>query len=170
MKMMLATENESKEAAELYSLCKKELLKKDIYQWDDNYPNEEFVKDWIEDKELYVAVEEEEIIGAVVLNEYESDEWGSVHWGNEDGNDLIIHALCVHPYRQGKGIGKELVQHSENIATEKGYSSIRLDAFSGNEHALKLYESMGYIKRGEVHFQSKPEGHQCYYCFDKILE
>ncbi|WP_409253129.1 hypothetical protein V1502_04135 [Bacillus sp. SCS-153A] len=54
-------------------------------------------------------------------------------------------------------------------ARERGYESIRLDAFSGNDRSLKFYERHGYQRLGEVSFLSKPEGHTTYYCYKKKL-
>lgn len=45
-----------------------------------------------------------------------------------------------------------MLNYIEDMAAKNNYSSIRLDAYSGNETALKLYESFGYKKAGQVYF------------------
>ena len=38
----------------------------------------------------------------------------------------------------------------EAWARERGYRDIRLDAFSLNPQALRMYDRLGYAKRGEA--------------------
>ncbi|WP_078546870.1 GNAT family N-acetyltransferase [Litchfieldia alkalitelluris] len=116
---------------------------------------------------IRVLMREDEIIGHVVLNEWESEEWNDISWLGI--NPIIIHSLMIDPLYQGKGIGKHFVRRCEEIASLKGYNSIRLDAFSGNVGAIQLYENLNYQKRGSVFFATKPKGHQEYICFEKLL-
>lgn len=41
----------------------------------------------------------------------------------------------------------------ESIIQSKGIETIRLDAFSQNPIALRMYENLGYKKVGEVNFR-----------------
>lgn len=43
--------------------------------------------------------------------------------------------------------------HIENNLREQGVSSIRLDAFTQNPYALKMYQSIVYHITGEVNFR-----------------
>jgi GNAT superfamily N-acetyltransferase len=63
---------------------------------------------------------------------------------------LLVHRLCVSPTAQGKGVGRELMLAVEAWACTRGYTDIRLDAFSKNPHALHMYDRLGYAKRGEA--------------------
>jgi len=58
--------------------------------------------------------------------------------------------LCVSADSQNKGIGSKLLAHIEEQVKNMGYSSVRLDVFSENPYALKLYEKNGYEKRGHA--------------------
>jgi ribosomal protein S18 acetylase RimI-like enzyme len=79
---------------------------------------------------------------------------------------LIIHRLSVHPEFQGKGVAKEILKFIEACAFENNYSSIRLDAYSGNERALKLYENFGYKKAGQFMY---PKRDLPFYCYEKNI-
>lgn len=58
----------------------------------------------------------------------------------------------------------------KNSKTTEIYTYVsRLDVFLENPAALNLYEKNGYKKAGEVTFDIKPEGHQLYFCYDKLL-
>ncbi|TCI80378.1 GNAT family N-acetyltransferase [Exiguobacterium sp. SH0S1] len=77
--------------------------------------------------------------------------------------------MMVHPEGQGKGLGRNVLEFSERLAVERGYASIRLDSFTGNEAACNFYKRHGYVECGNVHFDSKPKGHERYVCFEKEL-
>jgi RimJ/RimL family protein N-acetyltransferase len=155
------------EINEIYLKCRESLFENGILQWDDQYPNKEYFQECIENKDLYVLIMNSNIIGHVVLNEWESEEWEIIPW--EGSKPIIIHSLMINPSAQGKGLGTEFIKLCEQVANEKGYGSIRLDAFSGNEKVIHLYNKLGYQKRGSVFFKSKPVGHQEYICFEKKL-
>ncbi len=47
-----------------------------------------------------------------------------------------------------KGIGKQVLKHIEEQAAELSYTSVRLDVYTQNPYALKLYLHSGYEERG----------------------
>ncbi|SEM76391.1 Ribosomal protein S18 acetylase RimI [Mesobacillus persicus] len=166
-KLMAATNYMLDEVNEIYLNCRNVLIQNRVFQWDDQYPNKEYFKECIENECLFVLMNDSKIIGHVVLNEWEPEEWELVTW--QASNPIIIHSLMVDPRFQGRGVGKDFVRRCEEFAIEKEYNSIRLDAFSGNENAIRLYHHLGYQKRGRVSFKTKPEGYQEYICFEKTL-
>ncbi|MFD3448229.1 GNAT family N-acetyltransferase [Microbacteriaceae bacterium 4G12] len=168
--IVLARREDVNSVDQLFINCKTELLNKNIFQWDDSYPNRSYVEESIEEEELFILKRNEKVIGAVVLNEWQSSEWEVIPWQHQDGMYLIIHAFCIDPMYQGQGLAKLFLQFWEQYAKEHGYNGIRLDAFSGNAVALRFYETNGYIKRGEVEFPFKPKGHQTYYCYEKVMK
>jgi ribosomal protein S18 acetylase RimI-like enzyme len=52
-----------------------------------------------------------------------------------------VRCVAVSPEMQGKGVGKLLMTYLENIAQQKGFTEIVLDA---RENAVKFYQSIGY--------------------------
>ncbi len=167
MEFIMAEANRLAEINRIYVKCRENLIKKNIFQWDEHYPNVDYFQDCIENKMLFVLLEEDKIVGHVVLNEWQTEEWKTIRWNGN--NPLIIHSLMIDPSYQGKGIGAIMVKRMEEYALLNGYDSIRLDTFSGNPQALKLYKKHGYIEKGEVFFASKPVGHQKYLCMEKEL-
>lgn len=121
-----------------------------IHQWDKFYPTKEDFLEDIEKNSLYVAVEENQIIAIYVINQECDDEYRYCKWENPDEGACIIHRLCVSADFQNKGIGSKLLSHIEEQVKRMGYSSIRLDVFSENPYALKLYKKYGYEKRGHA--------------------
>lgn len=56
--------------------------------------------------------------------------------------------LCVHPARQGRGLGAELLQHGLRIASRLGAEMIFLEVRPSNRAALRLYEQAGFVEVG----------------------
>ncbi|WP_044339197.1 GNAT family N-acetyltransferase [Rossellomorea aquimaris] len=152
---------------DVYIRCKKDLDEKGLLQWNDQYPSRDYFKEEMNDGNLYVLMVNDKVAGSVTLNDWQSPEWSEIPW--KLANEWVIHALFLDPLQQGNGLGKVFIEKCEELAREKGFESIRLDAYSRNTGANSLYEKMGYEYRGSVYFTSKPVGHQEYRCYEKAL-
>lgn len=153
----------------LYTNCIQELNNRGIFQWDYRYPNVETYKSSINYKSQYIFIDDEVLIGSVILNESQADEWNKVSWNYQYEKTLIIHALAINPAHQGKGYGQKILELCHEYGINNDYIVTRLDVFSENPAAIYLYEKNGYKRVGEVTFDIKPEGHQLYYCYEKLL-
>jgi ribosomal protein S18 acetylase RimI-like enzyme len=164
--------DQSEAICKLYADCKIDMIKRDILQWGDwgnNYPDKSFVDCSILKNELHLLNDNDAMIGAVVLNEEQSEEWRTMPWSDVNGKALVIHALVIDPVFQNKGYGKKLLTYCEKHAKGHRYASIRLDAFTKNDASNRLYGGFGYKIRGVVRFDSKPEGSKEYYCYEKAF-
>lgn len=65
----------------------------------------------------------------------------------------MIHRLCVNPKFQKRGIGTRTLQYIENQVKDQGIETIRLDVFTLNPYALRLYEKLGYNKVGYANWR-----------------
>lgn len=166
-----AKENDINRLIDLYMACIRDLDAHKIFQWNDKYPSSRTITDQVEAGSQFLYEVEGDLVGAVCLNQEQAKEWARVNWWPARSADkiLIIHGLVVSPMHQGKGYGQSLLELSERYARDMGYLGLRLDAFSENLIARKLYEKNHYTKVGEVDFDDKPEGHQRYYCYEKQL-
>lgn len=135
-----------------------------IHQWDEIYPDDSILQSDLDKQEMYVLTFGKRIVSAVV-NEEQDPQYGAAYWNYSDGKIAVMHRLCVDPDHQHHGIGKETIRCAEIMLLDKGYSSIRLDAFSQNESALKMYKGLGYIQVGEVTFRKG-----LFYLFEKRLK
>ncbi|HPJ71040.1 MAG TPA: GNAT family N-acetyltransferase [Candidatus Mcinerneyibacteriales bacterium] len=152
----------------IYKRAVDEMLSRKIYQWDQIYPNVSFLKKSMEKGELYVFTRQKQVVGAVVLNSDESEEWAPVAW-QYSPPALVIHALVMDPSVQGQGLGSAALDWIERFASENKYHSIRLDLFPENTAARNLYLHHEYEYRAEVTFAIKPPGHQVYHCHEKKI-
>lgn len=138
---------------------------KNIHQWDEIYPDKVVINEDIANGNLYVSEEDGIINAIIVLNEDQSEEYADLNWKYTSEKQLVIHRLCVDPKAQGGGIARKLLEYAEDFAVRNGYGAIRLDAFTQNKRALRLYEKNGYEKVGSVQFR-KGE----FYCYEKNVE
>lgn len=76
----------------------------------------------------------------------------------------------VAPWARGHGLAKMLVEAAEKYAREEGYEVINLDVRETMERAIKLYESLGYVRFGTHPNYAKVDGHvlQGYYYTKKL--
>lgn len=72
---------------------------------------------------------------------------GCVYLEHKD-HSLYLGMLTVNPYLQSKGLGKELLQRSEEIALELGLHQIILEVISIRSELIAFYERRGYQRTG----------------------
>ena len=140
---------------------------KEIYQWNEHYPAQSIFENDINDGTLYLIKNDHECLGIIAFDEQQSPEYKEIDWLTEGKRVLVIHRLAINPQYQKQGIARLLMDFAEKIAIKSGYTSIKLDAYSGNARALKLYENTGYKKTGQLLF---PFRELLFYCFEKKLE
>lgn len=136
-------------------------------QWDESYPNHEVLMGDMDAGTLFVCIDNGAIAGILVLDENQAEQYEAVEWTQQTGQHLMMHRLAVHPEIQGKGIARQLIAFAEELARSSGYSSIRLDTYAKNERALKIYPSLGYVQRGEIHFPGRVAA---FPVFEKVLK
>jgi predicted GNAT family N-acyltransferase len=89
----------------------------------------------LEEKEhiLIAAFDEDEILGCCMLCKV-------------NDNTLKLRQMAVSNTVQGKGIGASIMNFAENLALDKGFSTISMHA---RDSAIGFYEKLGYKVEGE---------------------
>ena len=122
-----------------------------IFMWNEEYPTVDDISQDISKQDLYVAMQDEEIIAFYVLNTECNEDYFQADWKYDSDTTCILHRLCVSPAVQHQGVGRRMMEHIEAQAVNEGYRSMRLDVFDGNPGAQKLYASRGFELRGDAH-------------------
>ncbi len=141
-----------------------DMCSRGIQQWDDIYPAEEQLRSDIENRQMYVLVCDGSIVSAAVVNEEQDEGYETAGWEFKEKRTAVLHRLCVSPAYQNRGFGKETVLLAEDAMKAAGYTAVRLDAFSQNTSALRLYEVLGYTRAGEVYFRKGR-----FFLYEKLL-
>lgn len=166
MEIIKGQKQDLSDILDIISKCIKYMESQGIYQWNEFYPNSDIIENDIKSEDCYVLKDNEKCVAYVAINEEQSPEYSQINWFTDGRKVLVIHRLSVHPKFQGKGIAKKILKFIEDFANKNNYSSIRLDAYSGNEKALKLYENFGYKKVGQFFF---PRRDLPFYCYEKNI-
>lgn len=125
------------------------------------YPNEDILQKSLDAGTLYVAREDGALLCAVTVDTCFDPEYAQVNWlfGTKPG---AFHRLAIAPEAQGKGLGKKVLADVCDILRSQSCDTLRIDTYSPNENARKLYASIGMRRAGEVRFFHRPLPFCCY--------
>ena len=123
------------------------------------FPTREEALDYLKDDGLYIARENEKIVGSIALSR-ESDQ----------GNVLFIHTLVVHPNHLRQGIGSQLLAFAENCARDQGLSALQLHVYENNYVAIRSYEQNGYTQVDKVDIGLREYGLEWFYLYEKKIQ
>lgn len=136
------------------------------YQWDDNYPQEkDFAKD-IEKGDLYVIEEERELRGFACINKEEPEEYTDINW-SLDEERLVLHRMAVSSSYRQMGIGSNLINFADELASENNIRYLKTDTYSLNTKMNAFFMKSGYKLVGEMRFLGKEKP---FYCYEKVLK
>ena len=98
----------------------------------DVYPSPSFLSASISNGELFVAVVNEEIVAAMVVNHECNEGYQKVNWKQalNNGQFTVVHALCVATKMSGHGIAKAMVRHAIDYSRQMGMKAVRLPVTS----------------------------------------
>ena len=97
-------------------------------------PQLTFSQKYFEENESWLAVDNAKPIAFYTLQEKNGNAW--------------IENLWVLPEYIGKGVGRRLFFHAGELARQRGYKTLQLEA---DPNAAAFYEKMGMHKIGERH-------------------
>ena len=123
----------------------------------DVYPTRQFINDSIKNNELFIAINNDTIIGSMIMNHTSADEYSKVPWKVSTKKDetMIIHAFAVLSDCQGTGTGMKMVDYAIKHCKDSNMKAIRLDVYPPNKPAQKLYAKMGftYIEKIQLFYE-----------------
>ena len=152
---------------EMYKSCVAGMIANGIDQWDKSYPNAEVIMEDLIAQTYFVVIENDIIIAGINIDQNQDDTYLALDWEDKKDQFLVVHRLAVKVEFWNDGIGKSLMLFTENLVTERGLNSIRLDTYSGNPKAIEFYKKLGYRELGTIDL--KPDKDK-YHCFEKIIK
>ena len=156
-----------KNIMKMYKSCVTGMVENGIDQWDETYPNDEIISEDLNVGTYYIAEINGTIIGGVNIDKNQDDTYLAIDWEDKKNQFLVVHRLAVKVEFWNDGIGKSLMLFTENLVTEKGLNSIRLDTYSGNPKAMEFYIRLGYRELGTIDLKPNKDK---YHCFEKIIK
>lgn len=135
----------------LVRACIEDMRGRGIDQWDEVYPSRDIILADISTQSHYAAcLRTGSMVGMFTRDEYQCPEWAAVPWTILGVRTAVVHRLMVEPRYQGQGVARQLMQFAESRASQAGFACVRLDAFSLNPQALRLYQRLGYREAGSA--------------------
>ncbi len=84
--------------------------------------------------------------GCIILVREEGNVVGCIALKPIGGDICEMKRLYVRPIARGKYLGKILVEELINFARKAEYKTMKLDTLTTLTHAVKLYQSMGFVE------------------------
>lgn len=114
------------------------------------YPTDEEIIRAVRRGELYYAAENEQTVGAFILNDQCGTGYEKVKWEVDTNKVAVLHLLAVHPTVQRKGVGKMLLHKATDVCRENDIRALRLDTLPWNKPGRKMYETFGFHHCGDI--------------------
>jgi ribosomal protein S18 acetylase RimI-like enzyme len=152
------------EIVRLFRAAVRRMDEQGIPQWDEIYPSADVLAEDLTRNELFAGLSEGRIACAFTLSTRCDPEYALACWRRPEPHYFVIHRLCVHPDFQCRRAASQAMAFIEETLRARGVKAVRLDAFSLNPFALRLYERLGYEKTGEVTFRKG-----LFYLYEKDL-
>ena len=114
-----ATQKDLDSVMAIIRSCTEHMISKNIFQWNEKYPNIETFQADINNEHLYVlANKDKELIGCVSITFEMDDFYKKIDWISSSNKNIYVHRLAVHPNYQGQGHAKTIMNWIENKAIE----------------------------------------------------
>lgn len=133
-------------------------------QWQDGYPNEDVVQRDLDRGIGYVLTIDNVVAGyaAIILNDEPA--YDELKTWLTNGDFFVVHRIAVSDQFIGQGLGKKILEYTEELARNNNVPSIKVDTNFDNAAMLKTFEKLGYTYCGEVYFRGAPRK-----AFEKVL-
>jgi GNAT superfamily N-acetyltransferase len=111
--------------------------------WRPGQVSRESVVAWLATGRVYVAVEDDTVVGTVRLAWSDEPVWGA-----RPPEAGYLHSLVVARSAAGRGLGRRLLAHAEAVVRTSGRPLVRLDHVTGNPRLERWYTEAGYAVVG----------------------
>ena len=135
------------------------------------YPTVDTARQALEAGTLYVGEEDGFLWGVVNLNGIQLPESDAILWTfpAERNQVAVIHPLCIHPARAGRGLARRMVAFCEEETRRQGKAVMRLDTWEGNLPANRMYPVLGSRYAGAPEFFFQGFIREILNCYEKKL-
>lgn len=135
------------------------------------HPTEEMICGYIRSGVMYRCEKHGQLCSAFALTPSQGSDYHETAWAVQLADDdvAVLHLLCVDPRYQRQGIGRGSMELAIGISREMGKKALRLDALACNTPAQRLYESLGFQKRGTAYWFASNVGWTEFYLYELLL-
>ena len=135
------------------------------------YPIRKDAVDGINEGCLFIATEDDEIVGSMILRHKPEAAYLSAKWqvALEYSDVLVIYTFVVNPEYLQHGVGKKMLEFATQYAIDMKMKALRLDVYEKNLPAISLYEKSGYQYIDTVSLGLEKHGLDWFRLYEKLL-
>lgn len=141
---------------EMYQQIVANMNEQNIQIWDNIYPCE-FLEEDIKNNQLYVLIDNDEIVSAFALSDTSSGE-NAVKWSENQAKVLYLDRLGVNIKYLKKGIGSLMIDKAKEIANTLEAKYLRLFVVDINIPAIQLYIKNGFVIVDGIYHETFDDG------------
>ena len=135
-------------------------------QWQNGYPNEQTVKDDIQNGNGYVMINDNEIVAYAAIVFGIEQSYIDIKGKWLSNNDcVVVHRVATQESLKGKGIATQLFLLIEDFCNQKNIFSIKVDTNFDNLPMLRILEKLSYSFCGDIFFSGASR-----LAFEKVLK
>lgn len=155
MEFKIATKEDIECIMGIICAAQKRLKSQGIDQWQNDYPNQETIKDDIAHNNSYVLWKDKIIVGTVAVIFTGEPTYNKIYNGQwiNSGKYAVIHRIAIHSKLQEKGLGSVIIKHVETMCREKNIKSIKIDTHTKNQAMRQLLLKNKFQYCGIIHLK-----------------
>lgn len=139
-----------------------------IDQWQNGYPNQEIIRNDIEQGNSYVLIENDRILATACLEFAEDPNYQSIYEGTwlTNGAYGAIHRIAVATDYKGGGLSAKMIKGMQKLCQEKGVFSLKVDTHDANKAMQRMLTKNDFEYCGIIYLaDGSPR-----IAFEKVLE
>ena len=87
--------NELEEIMRMYNSCVSGMIKNNIDQWDETYPNSNVIYEDIKLGSYYICKIDDKIVGGINIDQLQDPTYLDINWKDNSDSFLVVHRLGV---------------------------------------------------------------------------
>lgn len=123
-----------------------------IDQWQNGYPNNETIKNDIENDISYVLTNNEKVVATAAISFDKEETYDSIYDGEWLSKEsyVVIHRIAVDNNLKGSGLASEIIKQVEELCIINNVHSIKIDTHEHNISMQNLLKKNDFIYCGKI--------------------
>ncbi|QIL46427.1 GNAT family N-acetyltransferase [Vagococcus coleopterorum] len=152
MEFLKAKETDKQEILDIFQQGVAYFKNLGVDQWQDGYPSMAVVESDIKLGQCYIAKEQEQIRGVIVVTAVPESDYEQLNKGawRYDEPYTAIHRLAINKDFPAQGLSQKLLAYAEEITVGLGRQVIRVDTHEDNKGMQHILKKQGYQLIGDL--------------------
>jgi ribosomal protein S18 acetylase RimI-like enzyme len=168
MEFRIAVESDINSIMDIIKQAQDYFKEQGIDQWQNNYPDFGTVRNDINNKNGFVLIKDNIVVGTVTVVFDGERNYDSIYDGKWISNQeyAVIHRLAILSNYKGLGLSSIIIENIKNICLNKGIHSIKVDTHKENLSMQRLLHKNGFQYCGIIYLQDSSERR----AYEKVLK